>query len=286
MTAAWLACLLVLSAPEKERLVVIDITSTDAAAKKVSAQMSELVLTEAARFERFRVLGQSDITVMLGLERQRQLLGCSDDASSCMAEIGGALNATWILTGALGRVGKRYRIDLKLIDSRHNAVQGRVGQTLGAAEEVLDALPGMVRELLGALPPPAAAPEVTTTEAAPAVPPPSIVQPARSPPVPWGPLAVGVVGVAGLATGVALLVSAKGDEAGWDAYLSTHSLAEAEAYRSAAQTKGTVGPVLLGAGGAAVAGALLWYFLAPSSDVTVAATVGPSGAGVRVGGTW
>lgn len=285
MTAAWLACLLVLSVPEKERLVVIDIASTDAAAKKVSAQMSELVLTEAARFERFRVLGQSDITVMLGLERQRQLLGCSDDASSCMAEIGGALNATWILTGALGRVGKRYRIDLKLIDSRQNAVQGRVGQTLGAAEDVLDALPSMVRELLGALPPPAAVAE-GTPESPPVVPPPSIVQPARSPPFPWGPLAVGVAGAAGLATGAVLLASAKGDEAGWDAYLSMHSLAEAEAYRSAAQTKGTVGPVLLGVGGAAVAGALLWYLLAPSPPLVISAAAGPSGVAVTAGGVF
>ncbi|MEW6431307.1 MAG: hypothetical protein AB1730_07335 [Myxococcota bacterium] len=285
MNVAWLAGLLVLSAPEKERLVVIDIASTDAAARKVSAQMSELVLTEAARFERFRVLGQSDIAVMLGLERQRQLLGCSDDATSCMAEIGGALNATWILTGALGRVGKRYRIDLKLIDSRQNVVQGRVGQTLGAAEDVLDALPDMVRELLGALPPPAVAPEVKP-ESPPAAAPPAVAQPVRSPPFPWGPLAVGAVGVAGLATGVALVASAKGDEAGWDAYLSTHPLAEAEAYRSAAQAKGIVGPLLLGVGGVAVAGALLWYVLAPKSAPAVALVVSPSGAGLRVGGTW
>ena len=283
MLAAWLAGLVLFAAPEKERLVVIDIASTDAAAKKLSAQMSELVLTEASRFERFRVLGQSDIVVMLGLERQKQLLGCSDEASSCMAEIGGALNASWILTGALGRVGKRYRIDLKVIDSHKNVVHARAGETLASADAVLDELPKLVRQLLGSIPLP---PPPVVAEVTPAPPPPAVVQRAPSKPFPWGPLSVGVVGVAGLAAGAALLVSAKADEAGWDAYLPSHSLAEAQAYQSGAQTKGVVGPVLLGVGGAAVAGALLWYLLAPPQDVLISAAASPSGVAVSVGGVF
>lgn len=290
MISGALVCVLVASAAEPERLVVIDVASTDAGARKLGAQLSELVLTEASRFSRFRVLGQSDIVVMLGLERQKQLLGCADESSSCMAEIGGALNASWILTGALGRVGKKYRLDLKVIDTKKNQVTLRTGKTLSSSEALLDALPELVKELLSAIPAPQKVtppPEVTPAPRRDELPPVVVAPaPAASRPLPWGPIAVGAVGLASAGAGLGLLLSAKADEAGWDAYLPQHSLEEAQAYQRAAQTKGTLGPVLLGVGGAAVAGAALWYAFMPRSDVVVSAGLVPGGAAVVVGGAW
>ncbi|MBK7859605.1 MAG: hypothetical protein IPJ65_13505 [Archangiaceae bacterium] len=76
-----------------------------------------------------RVVSQQDLAAVLGLERQRALLGCSDENSSCVAEMGAALGADVILRGDLARVGNSLRANLKLI----SADQGR----LLASREVL-----------------------------------------------------------------------------------------------------------------------------------------------------
>lgn len=53
------------------------------------------------------VIAKSDIASMLSLEQQKQVLGCDTDASSCLAEIGGALGVKRVVAGSLGRVGRR-----------------------------------------------------------------------------------------------------------------------------------------------------------------------------------
>ena len=72
--------------------------------------------------ERFAVLAhnaelsivtQRDVQSVLGLERQRQLLGCS--GSSCMAELAGALGADAVLSGTLARAGSSLTLVLRVV---------------------------------------------------------------------------------------------------------------------------------------------------------------------------
>jgi hypothetical protein len=37
---------------------------------------------------------------LLGLERQKQMLGCAEDSSNCLAELAGALGARFVLNGS------------------------------------------------------------------------------------------------------------------------------------------------------------------------------------------
>src|SRR6185295_5852068 len=59
------------------------------------------------------VTGKNDIAALLGLERQKQLLGCSDEQASCLAELAGALGVDGLLTGSLGKVGNGYVVEVK-----------------------------------------------------------------------------------------------------------------------------------------------------------------------------
>src|SRR5688500_16256709 len=52
-----------------------------------------------------RVTSTSEISALLGLERQKQLLGCSDEASSCMAELAKALGVDGLALGDVAKVG-------------------------------------------------------------------------------------------------------------------------------------------------------------------------------------
>jgi hypothetical protein len=62
-----------------------------------------------------------DVSQVLGLERQRQLLGCSDD-SSCMTEIAGALGVDALVVGDIGQVGSRYTISVRVVSARSGQV--------------------------------------------------------------------------------------------------------------------------------------------------------------------
>ena len=86
----------------------------------------------------FDVVGRSEIfRAMLGFEKQRQAVGCTEDAS-CLAEIGGALGVDYILIGSLGQtLGALARLDLKLVETRKARVRNRIGVSLQGQQEKL-----------------------------------------------------------------------------------------------------------------------------------------------------
>ena len=50
-----------------------------------------------------RVTTRAEILAVVGLERQKQLLGCSEDATSCLTELAGALGVEAIVTGSVAK---------------------------------------------------------------------------------------------------------------------------------------------------------------------------------------
>jgi TolB-like protein len=135
--------------------------------------LSEVALTEASRVKGLDVVGRSDIGAMIGFERQKLLLGCSED-SACLAEIGGALGVDALLVGTLGRIETLHRIDLRLVDTRRARVLARFGESVeGKAEKLVKLVQLGTRELLEALIP----------AELPATPPPPAVA-AATPPAP------------------------------------------------------------------------------------------------------
>ena len=64
-----------------------------------------------------RVTTSRELGALMGLERQRQLLGCTSDSSACMAELAGALGVDGVITGTLARMDSDYVINLKIVDN-------------------------------------------------------------------------------------------------------------------------------------------------------------------------
>jgi hypothetical protein len=131
----------------RQKLAVLEIRPLGTEASRAEL-LSEIALTEAASLKTFDVIGKSDIVTMLGFEKQKAVLGCSED-SACLAELGGALGVDLVLVGSLGRVGALYRLDMKLVDARKAKVRGRVGVNVeGQEEKIVAATQRAVRELL------------------------------------------------------------------------------------------------------------------------------------------
>jgi TolB-like protein len=117
--------------------------------------LEDVVATELARTGRFQVVGRADLVAVLGYERQRQALGCTE--SACLAEIGGAVGADLVLSGQAGQLGSQYRLSLLLVDARKGVAVARAARFTAATEDALAAaVPGLVAELVGAAPAPGA----------------------------------------------------------------------------------------------------------------------------------
>lgn len=82
------------------------------------------------------VISKSDIQAMLGFQKERQLLGCTDDAG-CIAEIGGSLGVDYVLTGQVGQIGSQYNLSLLVVDSRKAKVLTRLSSFCQANEDAL-----------------------------------------------------------------------------------------------------------------------------------------------------
>ena len=87
----------------------------------IPADLAAFYAGEVARTLRsqgFEVITAKDIATVLGLERQKQLLGCSEETGSCMAELGAALGCEAILTANLARLDDSYQGSLRVLSSR------------------------------------------------------------------------------------------------------------------------------------------------------------------------
>jgi TolB-like protein len=152
MPALLLAVLLSAAGPAKQKVVVLDLAASDKPVQTLASTLTEQILTELSATNRLEVMGRSDMAAILGLERQKQLLGCSDDSSTCLAEIGGALGAPYLVSGMVAQVGTKIRLDLKLIQTNESKVLARQGQVVGSPEEALTATTAMLKELVKAIP--------------------------------------------------------------------------------------------------------------------------------------
>ena len=67
------------------------------------------------------VITRTDITATLGLERQKQLLGCTETESSCVAVLAGGLGVSALIVGSLARAGSGYVLNLKVMEASGSA---------------------------------------------------------------------------------------------------------------------------------------------------------------------
>lgn len=112
-----------------------------------------------------QLITPEEIKTLLSAEEQKQLLGCT--AESCYAEIGGALGAERILSGSIGKTGQSFILFIKAVHTKKIGDVKQVSRRFkgGSIDDVLDAIPGAVKELFGSSAPPPAA---TTAEPPPA----------------------------------------------------------------------------------------------------------------------
>jgi hypothetical protein len=111
-------------------------------------------LAQRLRAQGLEVVTSDEIAVLLGIERQRQLLGCAN-SESCLAEVSNALGTAATVKMAIAKVDDVFQLSVTVLG---NDTQVRAELSLRAASEraLLDALDDAGVELarkLGVAPP-------------------------------------------------------------------------------------------------------------------------------------
>lgn len=106
------------AAAEKPKIIVLDLSAGGGVAPDVVQALSETVATRLAARNFFEVVSSRDIATLVGLERQKQLMGCSEEAASCLAELSGSLGARFVLSGSVTRLGDSYQLNLQTLDTQ------------------------------------------------------------------------------------------------------------------------------------------------------------------------
>lgn len=233
-----------------------------------------------------RVVTQRDIANALGLERQRQLLGCADTSSSCMAELAGALGVDGLVTGQLAKIGNAYQLNVKVLATDATRPLFLFSTKVLTEEAVLEALNVAARQAARELPQtlegldPASLQVVAASETA-------------SQPLRWKPILTMAGGGALALGGVPFLADAitrwrqldyAGVNQGYSKDGKLITPLEARELRDIGARNQAIGWVMVGLGVAVAAGGFVWWMRdAPDESPTV--WLAPNGTGVTVGGT-
>ena len=285
----------------KVKVAVTEVKNVQGVAPGTATIISDIVVSEVAR-QGHEVVSQSDINAMLGFERQKKVLGCSED-SSCLAEIGGALGVDFMITGQVGQIGTRYRISLLAVDSRKARVVARAAQFCDQNEDALaraaETTVGMLLSAMrGEVPPPVAvapslearpAAPVAAPVAAPAAPAVAVQQQASAHASANGRAAYVTLGAGGVLLVSGLLAGASARGAYSDLEARQGDLGYAayfDANKARVHTLGVTADVLTGAGlVTAGVGAWLWWRARPGDPVAVLPVMGANGeAGIAASG--
>jgi hypothetical protein len=202
---------------------------------------------------KLKVSSARDIATALGVERQRELLGCTE--SGCFAELAGALGADGIVAGDVGKIGEEYVLDVKVLKP-DGSVLALFNAHVDKAEHVRDALGEAARSLVHQLAVAMHRPELE---------PPVVVAPPPKTDLRLYAIAPGALGVVGLGLGAILQVAA-GDK--YTALTQAMDLPTANSAYNSGKGLELGGNVALAVGTVALVAAVVWFFIAGPQEAS------------------
>jgi hypothetical protein len=153
----------------KSSVAMLGVTGGAGFDPKLLGTVEELLLSALAGTGRFTVTGQSDIARLIGFERQKQMLGCGDNA--CIAELAGSLGVSYIAAADLGKLGTRSVLTVKLINVATAAVVARITRAVpdeSMLVELADAIAAEIASVVPAARPAPGTPAPVATQRTPA----------------------------------------------------------------------------------------------------------------------
>jgi hypothetical protein len=186
------------------------------------------------RSERLKVTTANDVANVLGIERQKQLLGCGDQ-TACLAELAGALGVDGIVSGSVVKTETAWLATLKVVRASDGSTWLDASERLRSEDELANFLDSTARDFSHRLAP---APSRNFTR--------------------WIP---GAVGAAALVVGTSLFVVAKKDAGRLGDAATPIGYDEARFLAGQGRVFEPLGLTLLSVGLTAMVATVLWVLL-------------------------
>lgn len=98
-----------------------------------------------------RITTKSEISALIGMERQKALLGCTDASAQCLAELAGALGVDALIVGNLVKVGTGVAATVKIVRANDAepiaSASGRFDDDGRLLDWLRDLAPGMAQRV-------------------------------------------------------------------------------------------------------------------------------------------
>lgn len=235
---------------------------------------SEFVAQQLAAFG-VSIITPKQIATLLGMERQKQLLGCSDGGTSCVAEIASALGVDGVVQGEAAKLESGgFQVSLKILWSRDgralSVFTGRAVDEGGLMDVMGKGAALMAKDLTEG--------DWVRLTSAPA-------SHSITPSSPVKVVGLSLLGLGAVAIGAGAVGLAHAGSVAGQLQRSTFlSLGEAQAVAKDGSSSQTLGLVFFGVGAASLVAGGVLTFLGFSSDVRPMAFFGPSGGTVGLVG--
>lgn len=114
--------------------------------ERVADAWVERFATVMGQDGRVKVTTQRDVVQLLGLERQKQLLGCSDESNSCLTELAGALGVDGVLSATIVKNGPGGLATVKVLRVKDASVWVSASERFSSDEALQDWLDATARQ--------------------------------------------------------------------------------------------------------------------------------------------
>lgn len=136
-------------AASSKKVAILEVRTVGTFDPKAVQGLATFIASEAEKFN-LRVMAGTDLQAVIGFEKQKVLLGCSDGA--CLAEIGGSLGVDYLLASEVSEVGGIWLLTLTLIDVIKSAPVKRVSKKVRRVADMVDNAQAATAEALAQFP--------------------------------------------------------------------------------------------------------------------------------------
>lgn len=122
------------AAAKASKVAVLDFALAGSAHPDLARVLGDAAARGAGEAPGVEVMSQGEIVALLGLEKTRQMLGCTDD-QGCVTELGAALATDRLVSGSLTLLDRTALVTVRLLDTRRSRTLARASATLVDATE-------------------------------------------------------------------------------------------------------------------------------------------------------
>jgi hypothetical protein len=135
-------------AQDKPSIAVFDVSGKGTT--PLDVQLANTAVAQGVRkLDAFTVVSSDDLRQLLSIERQKQLLGATDEGTQASLK---ALGATHTIVGSISKTGSNYAGELRLLDTQDGKVLNQKSvDAVPSLDKLVTAMGGLAQEVVGPL---------------------------------------------------------------------------------------------------------------------------------------